>query len=289
MARVHTSSGTTTGTRRDHPRAVPQLAPVRGCCAGVLMSALSKQVVLVIGGSSGIGFEIARQAAEQGADLIVAGRDASKVSAAAARLGGGAHAQIVDAHDDAELAGLFSTLKDLHTELGSSRLIPIDHVVSMVGDSMSGGFLSTLPETMRHVLHSKFWTNWMIGRYSAPVLRDGGTITFTAGTGGRPHETSASYVANLGIEALVQGLACELAPRIRINAVAPTFMGTATSFWRDMPVADLLQAEVGFAGDVPLERTATVEEVASTYLHLMTNTFITGQVIAVDGGVMLHK
>jgi len=241
------------------------------------MSGLSQQVVVVIGGSSGIGFEVARQASDQGAVLIVAGRNESKLSAAVARLGDAAQHAVVDAHDEAELETLFATLR------------PVDHVVSMVGDSMSGGFLTTSPDTMRHVLHSKFWTNWMIGRHASTTVRPGGTITFTTGTGGRPHEVSASYVANLGITALVEGLASELAPNTRVNAVAPTFMGTATSFWRDMPNDALQQAQTGFAAAVPLERTATVEEVAATYLHLMTNAFITGQVIAVDGGVMLRK
>jgi short-subunit dehydrogenase len=79
---------------------------------------------------------------------------------------------VLDAHDDTALERFFA------------RLEPVDHLVSMVGDSMSGGFLTTTPETMRHVLHSKFWTNWMIGKHAASKLRDGGSITFTAGTGG---------------------------------------------------------------------------------------------------------
>jgi NAD(P)-dependent dehydrogenase (short-subunit alcohol dehydrogenase family) len=159
----------------------------------------------------------------------------------------------------------------------------------MVGDSMSGGFLTTSPETMRHVLHSKFWTNWMIGKHAASKLREGGSITFTAGTGGRAQEISASYVANLGIGALVAGLASELAPRVRVNAVAPTFMGTGTQFWKDLSADELEQAQAAFRETVPLKRLGTVKEVASAYVHLMTNGFITGQVLSVDGGVMLQK
>jgi NAD(P)-dependent dehydrogenase (short-subunit alcohol dehydrogenase family) len=83
---------------------------------------------------------------------------------------------------------------------------------------MSGGFLATEPETMSHVLHSKFWSNWMIGRHAAGKIRDGGSITFTSGTGARAHEASATYIANLAVSALVQGLAYELAPLIRVNA-----------------------------------------------------------------------
>ena len=100
---------------------------------------------------------------------------------------------------------------------------------------------------------------------------------------------SATYVANLGIDALVQGLASELAPHIRVNAVAPTFMGTGTAFWKDVPADALEKAQAAFSESVPLKRLGRVEEVASAYIHLMTNGFITGQVLAVDGGVMLRK
>ena len=66
-------------------------------------------------------------------------------------------------------------------------------------------------------------------------------------------------------------------------------MGTATSFWRDLPENELEQVQAGFAELVPLKRLGTPKQVASTYLHLMTNDFITGQVLPVDGGVMLSK
>jgi NAD(P)-dependent dehydrogenase (short-subunit alcohol dehydrogenase family) len=150
---------------------------------------------------------------------------------------------------------------------------------------MAGGFLSTTPDTMHHVLHSKFWTNWVIGRHAASNLRDGGSIIFTTGTGGRPHDVSATYVANLGIGALVQGLAVELAPRIRVNAVAPTYMDTP--FWRELPRDEFEATKAAVTERVPLRRLGEVDEVASAYEHLMSNRFITGQVLAVDGGVML--
>ena len=129
----------------------------------------------------------------------------------------------------------------------------------------------------------------MIGKHAATKLRDRGSLTFTAGVGGRAQEISASYVANLGVGALVQGLASELAPRVRVNAVSPTFMGKGTAFWKEMPPKELKKTIAGFSASVPLKRLATVEEVASAYVYLMRNDFITGQVLAVDGGVMLRK
>jgi NAD(P)-dependent dehydrogenase (short-subunit alcohol dehydrogenase family) len=238
---------------------------------------LDGQTVVVVGGSSGIGHEVARQAAEERARLIIAGRNPAKLADAAERLNGAVQTIALNAHDEAELESAFSDLDTL------------DHVVSMVGDSMAGGFLTTDLDTMRHVLHSKFWSNWIIGRNAAGKIRDGGSMTFTSGTGARAHEASATYVANLGVSALVQGLAYELAPRVRVNAVAPTFMGRATSFWRDMSANELEHAQAGFAETVPLRRLGTPEQVASAYIHLITNNFITGQVLSVDGGVMLSK
>jgi NAD(P)-dependent dehydrogenase (short-subunit alcohol dehydrogenase family) len=238
---------------------------------------MDQQIVVVIGGSSGIGYEVARQAHAQGARLFLLGRDPARLTAAAESLTGEIKTAVLDAHDDTALEAFFS------------RLETVDHLVSMVGDSMSGGFLVTTPETMRHVLHSKFWTNWLIGKHAASKVRDGGSITFTAGTGGRAQDISASYVANLGLRALVEGLASELAPRVRVNAVAPTFMGTGTQFWKEVPGGELEQMQAAFAQSVPLTRVGTVQEVASAYVHLMTNSFITGQTLSVDGGVMLRK
>lgn len=237
---------------------------------------LRDKTVLVIGGSSGIGHEIARQAQALRADLVITGRDPQRLAAAGERLGR-AQTLLLDAHDDAALERFFTALD------------PIDHVVSMVGDSMAGGFLTTTPETMRHVLHSKFWTNWMIGRHAADALLPGGSLTFTSGTGGRAHDISATYVANLGLRALVEGLAYEMAPERRVNAVAPTFMGSRTAFWRSIPAAALEEQQAGFSQLVPLQRIADVDEIASAYVYFMTNAFITGQVLAVDGGVMLDK
>jgi NAD(P)-dependent dehydrogenase (short-subunit alcohol dehydrogenase family) len=239
------------------------------------VSGANDEVVVIIGGSSGIGREIAGRVAAAGYGLVVVGRDRAKLDAVEHDLGARVRTAALDAHDADAVEDLFGGLDG------------IDHVVSLVGDSMSGGFLDTPDETMRHVLHSKFWSNWQIGRAAAPKLRDGGSLTFTSGTGGRPHDISASYVANLGVAALVQGLAVELAPNIRVNAVAPTFMGAGTAFWRALAEDELDAMQAGFAGTVPLARLATAREVASTYIHLMDNGFITGQVIAVDGGVML--
>lgn len=240
------------------------------------MVSLQHQTVAIIGGSSGIGFRVAQLAAEAGANLIVIGRHAGRLAEAKMRLtsaGATVETHAVDAHDHQALEGVFAGLPN------------IDHLISMVGDVMGGGFLSASLSTIRQVMESKFFTNVKIGQLAAKKLNTGGSLIFTSGTGGRAQDACASYVGNLGINALVEGLAVELAPRVRVNAVSPTW--TITPFWRDMPAKQLEETRLRFAESIPLGRTATIDELAGAYLFLLKNTFITGQHLAIDGGIML--
>jgi len=231
--------------------------------------------VVVIGGSSGIGLAIGRQARAEGASLVITGRDPGKLSRAASALGGDTRSFVGDAHNHAILESLFASLPEF------------DHLVSMIGDTMAGGFLQTPIDTMRHVLHSKFWTNLLIARFAAPLVCDGGSMTFTSGSGVRAQEAAASYVANEALTAMAQGLGSELGPRVRVNVVAPAFMDTA--FWRDKPREDIDARVRSFSQINPLGRLGTPEEVASAYIFLMVNTYTTGQVLQIDGGMMLRK
>jgi NAD(P)-dependent dehydrogenase (short-subunit alcohol dehydrogenase family) len=236
---------------------------------------LEGKKVVVIGGSSGIGLAIARQARAEGASLVIVGRDPVKVSSAASMLGGNAQGVVGDAHDHSALQEFIAALPEF------------DHLVSMIGDTMAGGFLHTPLDTMRHVLHSKFWTNLLIARFAAPLVRDGGSMTFTSGSGVRAQEAAASYVANQALAAMVQGLGSELGPRVRVNVVAPAFMDTA--LWRAKPREEI-DARIGSYSQInPLGRLGTPEEVASAYIFLMLNTYTTGQVLHIDGGMMLRK
>jgi NAD(P)-dependent dehydrogenase (short-subunit alcohol dehydrogenase family) len=236
---------------------------------------LERKKVVVIGGSSGIGLAIARQARAEGASLVIVGRDPVKVSSAAAMLGGNAQGVVGDAHDHSALQEFIVALPEF------------DHLVSMIGDTMAGGFLHTPLDTMRHVLHSKFWTNLLIARFAAPLVRDGGSMTFTSGSGVRAQEAAASYVANQALAAMAQGLGSELGPRVRVNVVAPAFMDTA--LWRAKPREEIDARIRSYSQINPLGRLGTPEEVASAYIFLMLNTYTTGQVLHIDGGTMLRK
>lgn len=237
---------------------------------------LSDRTVLVIGGTSGIGLGVAELAAREGAALIVASRDAARCKTAAEALrqrGATVRAETLDAADPKGLAAFFE------------RIGTVDHLVSTVGGFMSGGFLAAPLEVIRKAVEEKFFVSLQIARLAAPHVREGGSMVFTAGSGGRAHNACGAIVGNDAIRTLVQGLAVELAPGVRVNAVAPTW--TRTPLWRHMPKEQVDAMEQHFARTIPLLRTAKIEEVAEAYLFLMANTFITGQTIAVDGGVTL--
>lgn len=240
------------------------------------MSELKNRHIAIIGGSSGIGLRVAERAAEEGAKLILLGRNLPRLEEAQKQLqvlGAEVDIMAVDAHDHAALENVFA------------KLPALDHLVSMVGDVMGGGFLNASMAVIRHVMESKFFTNVKIGQLAAATLNPGGSLIYTSGTGGRAQDACASYVGNLGINALVEGLAVEMAPNRRVNAVSPTW--TVTPFWRDVPTEQVIATQQRFNNAIPLKRTADIDELAQAYLFLMKNSFITGQHIAVDGGIML--
>jgi len=239
------------------------------------LSPFSHQTLVLIGGSSGIGLRVAEQVAAPGVVLVIVGRNAERLAGARERLGAlGAQVatEQVDAHDHAALESLFE------------RLPAFDHLVSMVGDVMGGGFLANDMSTIRRSMESKFFTNVRIGQLAARRVRDGGSLVFTSGVG-RVHQACAAVIGNLAINAMVQGLAVELAPRVRVNAVSPTW--TDTPFWRDMPAAQREALHAQVAQGLPLRRTARIDELAQAYVFLMANGFVTGQHLDVDGGAML--
>lgn len=236
----------------------------------------SGKTVVVIGGTSGFGKAVASRVAEGGGRLVLTGRDPVKLERVVAELAAAGHdvtGHGLDAADTATIAGFFN------------HVAPFDHLVSMAGGFMGGGFLEADYAVIRKAVDEKLFANLHIARHAAPKLAPGGSMTFTAGSGGRPHSASGAIVGNQAISTLVQGLAVELAPKGRVNAVAPTW--TQTPLWRDMPEADIAATRERFAKAIPLGRTAEIDEVVMAYLFLMQCTFITGQTITVDGGLTL--
>lgn len=238
---------------------------------------LSQNKVVVVGGTSGIGNRVAQLALEQGASVRIGGRNPERLNQAVEALRvirPAVEGHLVDATSEESLRAFFQWTGTF------------DHLVSMVGGAMGGGFAHTSIQLIRDTVEHKLFDNLRLAQVAAEHFNEGGSLTFTGGTGGRPHTASGAILGNDGVFTMAQGLASELAPRVRVNVVAPTW--TETPFWRDMPAEQRAATKKFFSELIPLGRTATIDELASTYIFLMTNSFITGEQIAVDGGVMLR-
>ncbi|HEY5646141.1 MAG TPA: SDR family oxidoreductase [Pseudomonadales bacterium] len=236
---------------------------------------LSGQRVVVIGGSSGIGFAVAQRAIEAGAEVTVGSSDGDRVDAAIGRLGQQASGAVVDVRDETSLAGFFG---------GVGRF---DHLAFTAGDW--GAFRA--PRAMTEldldragdVFRVRFWGAVAAVKHALGGLAESGSITLTNGVvAHRPRKQAALSTAMAGaIEHLTQALAVDLAP-LRVNAVCPGLV--LTDVWNDIPEDRREEQLRRMTASQPLPRAGLPAEVAEAYLYLMTGTYSTGQVLVVDGG-----
>src|SRR6202171_6443496 len=172
---------------------------------------LAGQKVVVVGGSSGIGLATAELAQREGADVIVASRNADRLKAVAEKLG--AVAIAADVTSDESIASLFRSCG------------PVDHVVVTAAQLKTGPFKTVAMEDVRATMEGKFWGAWRVAR--SAEIRPGGSLTLVSGyLSIRPRPNSAIVsVANGALESLARALALELAP-VRCNAVSPGIIDT---------------------------------------------------------------
>ena len=235
---------------------------------------LKDKNVLVIGGGSGIGFGIAKGAAEEGAKVTIASRDAEKIAAKAKSIG--ATGAVLDVTEEASIAVFFKAHPGF------------DHIAFTAGDTdgLSMGALKDLDlKQAANRFNTRFWGAIAVAKHGAINLPAGGSYTFTNGMlAHRPMKgmpiVSASAMA---AEGLVLGLAVDLAP-VRINCVCPGLIETELFARYGEARHDMLKA---MAQRQLIPRPGTPEEAAEAYLTCMRNTFMTGQVLKIEGGIAI--
>lgn len=230
----------------------------------------TNQKVLVVGGSSGIGFAAAKLAAEQGAAVTIASRSADRVAAAAKKLG--AAGRTLDVTDEAAVATFF----------GDG--VVWDHVI-VTGSDVKMAAVKQLPLVdARGSVDSKFWGFYRIAR--ASNIRPGGSLGVVSGfLAHRPAAGRALMGAiNAALESLVKGLALELKP-VRVNAVSPAV--TETEMWAGM-APDARKAMFDkVAATYPAGKPGQPEDVARMLLLLAATEYATGTVVVLDGGASI--
>src|ERR1700678_1646330 len=204
---------------------------------------------VVLGGSSGIGLEVAKQAASQGASVVIVSSSAERVQKAVESVPGEAQGQAVDVSDERAVATFFS------------KLGAFDHLVFTAGDSLHlHDLAATDLQQARHAFELRYWAALAAVKYGSPQIRKQSSIVLTTGIAGRRPRKGWVIAASVcgTVEALTRALAVELAP-IRVNAVSPGVV--RTNLWQNMPEKErdamyegiaksLLVGRVGEASDI---------------------------------------
>jgi NAD(P)-dependent dehydrogenase (short-subunit alcohol dehydrogenase family) len=238
------------------------------------MNELQGQTVVVIGGSSGIGFETASQASAAGADLVLVARTKERLESVAQKL----HARQTAAFDAADLERLEQFFKDLPS--------PVDHVMLTAGAPAYMPLSSMNLDDARRHLDERLSVVLGTALFSRGKLRPGGSLLFVGGTGARRPGVGFTIATTLtaAIPALAANLAVELAPT-RVNVIAPGFVDTPLS-------AALLGDQIDarrrqLRETLPIGRVVGPADVAALAIQVMSNGAITGATLDIDGGQQL--
>jgi 3-oxoacyl-[acyl-carrier protein] reductase len=244
------------------------------------MGLLEGRVSLVTGASRGIGRAIATAFAAEGAHVVLAARDAAKLAEAVAEIqakGGKAEALALDVSDRASVEAGVAQVVAAHGR--------IDHLVNNAGVTRDNLLLRMKDEEWRQVLDTNLTGAFLCTQaVLKPMLkqRSGRIVTITSVVGLSGNAGQANYAASkAGVIGFTKSVAREVASRgITANAIAPGFIET------DMTAAMSEKAREAVFAAIPLGRVGRPEDVAGAALFLVSDAaaYVTGQVLAVDGG-----
>jgi NAD(P)-dependent dehydrogenase (short-subunit alcohol dehydrogenase family) len=236
--------------------------------------ALLGQTVVVLGGSSGIGLETARQVRGLGADVVLTGRDPDRLQHAVTEVAARSSAAF-DATDTARLDGFFAELPG-----------PIDHILLTAGSPYYAPLAELdLPRARREV-DEHLWLPVHVARAALDTVRPGGSLLLLSGTAARRPGVGLTVPGALtaALSALTANLALELAP-VRVNLIAAGFVDTPLS--ARLLGEGLDERRDQLRASLPIHRVVEAADVAALAVHLMTNTALTGAIYDVDGGQQL--
>ena len=241
---------------------------------------LSGKVALVTGSTRGIGRAIAGRLAECGATVAIVGRDQAKADAVAAEIGGGAKGFACDIGDTAQVQALVEAVE--------KALGGCDILVNNAGITKDNLMLRMKDEDWNAVLETNLRSAFVAIRAAQRGMmkkRWGRIINIASVVGLIGNAGQANYAASkAGLIGLSKSVAKELASRnVLCNVVAPGFIKT------DMTDAMTPEAVAKLSAQIPLDRFGSPEDIAGAVAFLASDfaAYITGQVLTVDGGMVM--
>ncbi len=243
---------------------------------------LEGKVVVVTGGSRGIGLELSRKLLEEKARVVICGRKKENLDAAASSLGGGGDLLTVAAHiaKEEDVNRLFDEVMN--------KFSRVDILINNVGmNLMTPSTADTEVAQWQKIIETNLTGTFICSRKAAAIMKQekkGKIVSLSSVAGCKASPGMGIYgIAKAGVEMMTKVLAAELAPfNIQVNAVAPAMVRTDFSkpFWSNKDIHDHV------VKGIPMGRIAEPLEVVHPVLFLASeaSSFITGQTIMVDGG-----
>ena len=232
--------------------------------------------VVIVGGGSGMGKATAELAAALGAKVTIASRNEDRLKAVAEAIEGDVSVAAVDTTDE-------ERVKSWAAGLGQ-----VDHLVVSASSAAHGAYAELPTDDLRGMFEAKFIGPYVTAREVLPYITEQGSVTFFSGVLSRKPSVGATGLAavNAAVETLAKGLAQELAGKVRVNCISPGMV--ATEAYAGMPeeAREAMYAQVGEA--LPVGRVGAAEEIAQGVLLVMTNAFMTGTVLDIDGGHLVR-
>ena len=246
------------------------------------MKRLEGKVAVVTGGNSGIGRATAREFSEQGARVVISGRDQQTLDEAKREIGGDVLTVKADVSDLADTDRLFAVVKEkfgkvdvLFVNAGVGKFAPLEAVTEKFFDE---------------IMDINFKGAYFTIQKALPFLNDNASIILNTSINahiGMPN--SSVYAASkAALLTLARTLSSELVARgIRVNAVSPGPVTTPIFNRMGLPPEQLQQIAEGIQSQVPMKRFGTPEEIAKTVLFLASSdsSFLLGTEIVADGGM----
>lgn len=230
--------------------------------------------VIVIGGSTGIGRAVVDDVVAAGGIVTVGSRSIDKLDKVRAEHGDRVRIDTVDVTAEDSVQAFFAAADQA------------DHLVVCPGDMAIGAVTDVTRESIDASLGTKIIGQACCVRHALPRLAERGSITMIAGAAGfRAYPgMPITAAANAAIGGLAQSLALDLRPR-RVNVIVAGVIDTP--LWDFLPASDRQAMFERLADQTPTGRIGQPSDVSASVLHVMTNDFIDGAVLAVDGGALI--
>ncbi|MGD8230776.1 SDR family oxidoreductase [Vibrio sp. TRT 1302] len=217
-----------------------------------------KTVYVVLGGTSGIGAELAQQLENENSIVHTASRKTG-----------------LDISDEQSVYHYFESIG------------AIDHLIVTAGSyAPAGKVIDVEISQAKYAFDTKFWGAINAAKHGARYIKKGGSITLTSGMLSRKvvANTYVKAAINAAIEATTKVMAKELAP-IRVNAISPGL--TKTDAYSGMNEADRNAMYERNQSSLPTGKVGEASDIAKAYRLVIENTYMTGTVVDVDGGALL--